>query len=263
MIDELLKLVENGIYLFPVKITNKQPLTAHGFKDASNDAEQIKNWFGGDKLQTVGVAINLEKSGLVCIDVDNNHGGDNTNGTHELSELTKMHPDLHPTNAEYIEATQSSGIHMIYKRPQQELHKKKLSSSIEVLVDSVVIAPTSNYKAIKGNIWDVKNYLPNWIFNGTEAGFSIPKGTKIFYGKKTRLAKGLELLIYPEAAGNRHNALISFIGALFYAGTDIEVIKYLVYEAADRMNFPETEVDNMMSWAISRAAKQLKRTKGE
>lgn len=46
MIDELLKLVENGIYLFPVKITNKQPLTAHGFKDASNDTEQIKNWFG-------------------------------------------------------------------------------------------------------------------------------------------------------------------------------------------------------------------------
>ncbi|MCK8612228.1 bifunctional DNA primase/polymerase [Apilactobacillus nanyangensis] len=257
MLDELLRLVEKGIYLYPVKAENKQPLTAHGFKDATTDAEQIRKWFGSGAA--VGVAINLEKSGLVCIDVDNNHGGDNTNGTHELSELTKMHPDLHPNHCEYIEATQNSGIHMFYKRPQQDIKKKKLGSSIEVLVDSVVIAPTSNYKAIKGDIWDVTNYLPKWIYNSSETSFNIPKGTKIFYGQKTRLAKGLELLIYPEAVGNRHNALISFIGALFYAGTDIEVIKYLVYEAADKMNFPEIEVDNMMSWAMTRAAQQIQK----
>lgn len=262
MLNSVLELISKGMYVYPVKIANKQPMTAHGFKDATNDAEQVKTWFSGENMDNTGVAINLEKSGLVCLDIDNGHSTeDDRSGIQEMTKIAAAH-GYSLDDADYIESTQSGGIHAFYKRPKYEVNKRNLSKHVELLTDSTIIAPTKAYKAVKGEIWNVSKQAPKWMLSDQSSSYSIPKGQKIMYGNKTKLARGLELLIYPETAGNRHNALISLIGALFYAGTDIEVIRYLVYTAAEKMSLPETEVDEMLTWAINQSIKQLQ-SKGE
>jgi hypothetical protein len=65
----------------------KHPRTANGWKDASSDEEQIRTWWEMWPEANVGIAT---VGGLVVVDVDPRHGGDETWATllegHELPE---------------------------------------------------------------------------------------------------------------------------------------------------------------------------------
>ena len=56
-----------GWYVFPVKARDKVPATRHGFKDATNDLEQLTATFAG-RDYNVGIACG--PSGLVVVDID-------------------------------------------------------------------------------------------------------------------------------------------------------------------------------------------------
>lgn len=58
-----------GFYVLPLKPKSKIPLTPKGFKDASNDPEQIKQWWTRWPDANIGIATG-EISGVIVIDLD-------------------------------------------------------------------------------------------------------------------------------------------------------------------------------------------------
>ncbi len=80
-----LELAAAGVPVFPVSET-KQPLTRHGFHDASTDPQQVTAWWAS--RPNAGLAIPTGKaSGVVVVDVDV-HGA---NGYDALDQATRRH----------------------------------------------------------------------------------------------------------------------------------------------------------------------------
>ena len=63
-----------GWAVFPCKPRGKEPLTRHGFKDATTDGVVIESWWRRWPDANIGVATG---HGTFCaLDVDPRHGGD-------------------------------------------------------------------------------------------------------------------------------------------------------------------------------------------
>ena len=97
---------ERGWPVFPV--SGKAPLTAHGFKDASVDAEQIRAWW--QTHPTTGVAIATgAASGVLAVDIDAQKGGAGT-----WKRLVAEHGKIPPTAATL---TGGGGSHLLFQHP--------------------------------------------------------------------------------------------------------------------------------------------------
>ena len=64
--EAALRYAELGYRVFPCAPGNKNPLTEHGFHDATTDAEQIECWWEENPTANVGLAT----EGLLVVDVD-------------------------------------------------------------------------------------------------------------------------------------------------------------------------------------------------
>jgi len=71
MLQEAARLAFEGYSIFPCR--NKLPLTQHGFKDASNDAKVIADWWARWPEAQIAVATG-KVSGLFVLDVDGPEG---------------------------------------------------------------------------------------------------------------------------------------------------------------------------------------------
>lgn len=58
-----------GVPVFPVVVGGKQPLTRHGFHDASTALDQVRSWWSSTPAANIGMPTGA-LSGLVVIDVD-------------------------------------------------------------------------------------------------------------------------------------------------------------------------------------------------
>ena len=73
MLDIALACLERGWYVFPCWPASKNPMTAHGYLDASNNENQIRAWWAPrPDGQQPNVAIATGASGLCVLDID--HG---------------------------------------------------------------------------------------------------------------------------------------------------------------------------------------------
>jgi bifunctional DNA primase/polymerase-like protein/AAA domain-containing protein len=61
-------LAEAGLAVFPCSPTDKKPLTAHGFHDRTNDAEQVAKWWAQWPAAAPGIVPG--DAGLAALDVD-------------------------------------------------------------------------------------------------------------------------------------------------------------------------------------------------
>ena len=62
-------LASAGIPVFPVAVNGKQPLTRHGFHDATTNLAQIRHWWSSTPGANIGMPTGTA-SGLVVVDVD-------------------------------------------------------------------------------------------------------------------------------------------------------------------------------------------------
>jgi hypothetical protein len=98
--------IARGWPVFPT--AGKIPRTPHGLKDATTDADQVREWWR--RWPEAGIAIRTgQESGLIIFDVDPEHGGDDT-----LYELERLHGDLPLTPRA---KTGGGGEHHYYRHP--------------------------------------------------------------------------------------------------------------------------------------------------
>lgn len=104
--DAALKLAAEGIPVFPCN-AKKKPLTPHGFKDASTDAETVRQWWTEWPFALIGMPTGAA-SGIFGLDVDVKRDAD---GNETLSALGSL-----PLTLAY--RTQSGGAHHLFTHPR-------------------------------------------------------------------------------------------------------------------------------------------------
>ena len=86
MIDDALDYVSRGWHIFPVRPRGKEPITSHGFKDATTDPASIRGWWCKWPHANIGLACGA--SGLTVIDLDPRNGEPNLNLMPTLTSKT-------------------------------------------------------------------------------------------------------------------------------------------------------------------------------
>ena len=105
LLDAALQWAADGIPVFPVR--GKEPLTAHGFKDATVDEGQIRAWWTETPDAGIGGATG-EVCGCWVLDVDGEAG------KATLAELEAHHGALPPTR---VVRTGGGGLHYWWRMP--------------------------------------------------------------------------------------------------------------------------------------------------
>jgi putative DNA primase/helicase len=128
----------------------KHPRTAHGVKDATTNSEQIKAWWEKWPRSNIGVAAG-DESGIVVLDIDPRHGGDET-----ISELERELGAL-PTTVTSLSG--GGGRHLFFKHPGFAVRKdtagKAFGSGVDLLSNgSIVILPPSLHASGKRYRWE-------------------------------------------------------------------------------------------------------------
>jgi len=123
-----------GFPVFPLVPRDKNPLTEHGFKDASTKEAQIRSWWTRWPDANVGVPTGAP-SGWLVLDVDPRNGGDES-----LEALIAQHGRL-PDSAGQI--TGGAGRHIVLRFPGLPV-PKTLAPGIDLKGDGgyVVVAPS-------------------------------------------------------------------------------------------------------------------------
>lgn len=78
-----LDLAAKGYCPFPCRRREKQPITLHGWLDATRDEAQIREWWGAKTL--ANIALSCELSGFSALDIDTKHGADPDEVVRELA----------------------------------------------------------------------------------------------------------------------------------------------------------------------------------
>lgn len=110
MLDWALWYAELGIPVVPVKARDKRPLTAHGCRDATTNAERIEKWWGNWPNANIGIATGAGDRPLCVLDVDIGHGS-GKQGDETLKELEAQHGKLPNT---WVCRTGGGGLHYYF-----------------------------------------------------------------------------------------------------------------------------------------------------
>lgn len=144
----------------------KHPRTRDGLKSATTDPKQITEWW--NRWPRAGVAIRTgSPSGLVVIDIDPDHGGNDT--------LTALQAEHGPLPAGRTIRTGSGGTHLYYRHPGHPLPNtaSKLGPGIDTRADGgYIIAPPSRHRT--GGTYKVTAHgqllpdLPSWVLQSLQ-----------------------------------------------------------------------------------------------
>ncbi len=154
-----------GFAVFPCASRGKAPLTAHGVKDATKDLEVIRALWGAHPGANVGIATGAI-SGIVVLDIDPRHGGDDT-----LETLQAQNGKLPETPTVL---TGGGGLHFYFRHPGVVVPNNagKVGQGIDVRGNGgYVIAPRSVHESGNRYLWEVSSRinevplgeLPAWI----------------------------------------------------------------------------------------------------
>lgn len=135
-LEAALKYAALSWHVFPIAPRQKVPITAHGVKDATTDADQIRAWWA--KWPDANVAVACGKaSGVYVIDVDVTEAGD-VDGYESLKEFPKLPETV-------TQATPRGGFHAFYcTADDPPANRNSFRPGIDIRGDGyyVVVAPS-------------------------------------------------------------------------------------------------------------------------
>ncbi len=137
-----------GWPVFPIRAASKVPAVTGGFKAATTNTTQIERWFGNGSNLGVGLPV---PPGLLVIDVDPQHGGDDT-----LNDLVAEHGPLPPTPTVWTGGGGSSR-HLYFRhRGAEKLVQHSIGPGVDLRLPGrgYVCAPPTRHSSGRRYKWD-------------------------------------------------------------------------------------------------------------
>lgn len=194
----------------------KHPRTAHGCKDATTDAQQIRDWWTSWPDAHVAIATGAE-SGLVVLDVDPRHGGDDS-----LAELETKHG-----KADTVEAlTGSGGRHLFFAHPGYKIGNTagRVAAGLDTRGDGgYVIAAPSGHISGGSYSWESSSEpdmlplapWPEWLRERTAQAASLPAAPDKMIPAGARRQHLMDLAVRMRKAGATEPAIVAGLVAEF------------------------------------------------
>ena len=143
LLDKIAEYTARGWAVFPLVANTKTPATTNGFKDATTDQNQIKQWFSA--AHNIGIATG---KGLLVLDIDRKHGKD---GGEVLASIERENGKLPAT---LTATTPSGGEHLYYSYPVDVAIQsranicKEHGEGLDIRADGgYIVAPPSHTEA--------------------------------------------------------------------------------------------------------------------
>ena len=187
------------------------------FQQRRASEAEVKHWFSRWPDANVGILAG-SLSGLVVLDVDPRHGGDQS-----LKVLQQSHGPFPPT----IEArTGGGGRHLYFAHPAGVVHNRvAIAPGIDLRGDGgLVVAPSSVHRSGRRYVWVwgptlALAALPKWLLLEMATSLEHP-GHPLSYWR--------QLLREGVAEGERNNTIASITGHLLWHGIDPQVVTELM-----------------------------------
>ncbi len=205
---------EHGLPVFPLRPRGKEPMTQHGFKDATTNPKQVRCWWTQNPQANIGIPTG-SRSGIVVVDVDGPEGREN---------LRKLG---------WAIVTRTSitgrGFHLLFEHPGHFIPSiQRLAPGIDVKGDGgYIVAPPSLHETDSRYRWDEANAM------GWEAPIApIPPSVveHLIAAKRWNVARFTLPDRIPE--GERNETIFKYGCSLRSKGASIEKIE----EALRRAN---------------------------
>jgi Bifunctional DNA primase/polymerase, N-terminal/Primase C terminal 1 (PriCT-1) len=223
----------HGIPVFPCKPRGKEPLTPHGFKDATIDHAIISEWWTRWPDANIGMPTGALSKRLV-IDVDPRNGGEES-----LAELLATYGPF-PRTAE--QATGGGGRHIVFQHPGGPI-PKTLAPGIDFKGDGgyIIVSPSihpngNEYAWIGENVEDILSPVdaPAWLIEALQVARR---------NEAVRVTAAVDAEKW--APGERNNRLASLAGTMRRREMSRDSIEAALLEENQRRcapPLPEAEV---------------------
>lgn len=208
---------ERGWSVIPVAPKDKMPLVAWAeFQTRRATGAEIRRWFERWKRANVGIVTGAV-SGLVVLDVDPRHGGDDA--------LFGIERDSGPLPETPEAITGGGGRHIYFRHPGGIVRNMVgLAPGIDLRGDGgMIVAPPSVHPSGRRYAWEVSHHpddtapapAPGWLLDRVR-GHDRPIGHTAGYWRAF-VRDGV-------AEGARNNAIASLSGHLLWHGVDPAVV---------------------------------------
>ena len=234
-LNQVIEMVRAGLYVYPIVPNGKQPIRNYSYLKATQDIALIKRWFMDEP--NINIGLNLAKSNLIVVDIDN-HNNDLQAPLQSLSNLGYVLP------SDYVERTQSGGLHFYYKSDGiPATRKTKFIDGVDLLSDFVVSSPSNNYRVLNGATLSDIPEVPNWIIKALDnRAMPTDKMEDNHYSyKKFYTGYLLDEIVKGVDSGNRNNWIASIFGKLLRAGTNPRNAYSLIHLINDNYVSPPLE----------------------
>lgn len=233
LLEAALWYAKHHIPVFPVRPRGKEPLTPHGFKDASTDEAVIRRWWQRWPEANIGVPTG-EPSGWLVVDIDPRAGGDET-----IESWISEHGRW-PDTAEAI--TGGGGRHIVF-RHVPGLRCGPIGDGVDLKTDGgyIVVAP-SVHPSGKRYEWDG--------IEGAKALLHLAEAPQWLLEIARRRSRSAARVATPGAAskiprGRRNQELASIAGVLRSRGADAEDLRLVLSHLNVRLCDPPLEDDEV------------------
>lgn len=210
-----------GFAIFPLQPRSKEPFEgSHGFKDATTNVNKVYSWWKKCPDANIGMATGAASGGVFAVDVDDNHEGNDVDGSDSLIEWEEANGEL-PKTREHV--TGSGGVHMLYRCP----------SGVSVRSTGDVI-PSVQIKADGGYIVMPPSVHPNGNRYEVAEEFDIAEADSLVLKLASeRGAQETAAFELPERIpnGERNNTLFKFACSLQAQGIKDGLIAQMVSNA--------------------------------
>lgn len=162
---------KRGWHVFPLKPNRFEPLTQHGYKDASNDPAVVAAWW--DKWPNANIGLALQQSGLMAADVDPRNNG--------LKTWAERYSHIDST----LKAKSAGdGIHYIFTVPEGADVKGSFGPGVDAKWRGYIILAPSERKGVEGK----PDGKYEWISKGGAPASVMPEEFRLVKAERPERA---------------------------------------------------------------------------